>query len=135
MVKKLLYITIAATLSIASCKKNSVTPVTAIKSTNEITAPKGFSWENSRSINLNISISQTKFPGKLYVVAIYTSDPSTGGTLISKGSLNAVTKFKSNLYLSNQVKELYIVCISPDLKVIHKTVVIGITDQDIVFGT
>ena len=135
MVKKLLYIPFAATLTFASCKKNVVEPIIPIKSTGEITVPKGFSWENSRNVNLNISISETRFPGKLYVVAIYNSDPSTGGTLICKGSLNSVAGFRTNLYLSNQISELYVVCISPDLKATNRTVSIATTDQDIVFGS
>ena len=135
MVKKLLYITFATTLTFASCKKNVVEPITPIKSTGEITVPKGFSWENSRTVNLNISISETRFPGKLYVVAIYNSDPSTGGILICKGSLNSVAGFRTNLYLSNQISELYVVCISPDLKATNRTVSIATADQDIVFGS
>lgn len=135
MNKKLLSITFVATLALASCNKKLVEPITSPISTSEITVPTGFSWENSRNVNLNISIAETRFPGKLYVVAIYNSDPSTGGTLICKGSLNSVAGFKTNLYLSNQISELYIVCISPDLKATNQTVSIASTEQDIVFGS
>jgi len=110
-------------------------PEIPAKITSEIAAPKGFNWENSRNININISISENKFAGKLYMVTIYSANPASGGKLMSKGSLTSITRFRSKIYLSNQINELYIVCMAPDKTMNTRTIEAGTADLDIVFGS
>ncbi|MFP5079163.1 hypothetical protein [Pedobacter sp. JCM 36344] len=135
MIKKFLIIASIASVSLASCKKPAIEPpIEPAKTTNAILAPVGFKWENSRNLNLSISIAENKFPGKLYVVAIYTSDGVAGGKLLAKGSLTVITRFKTKLYLSNQVTELYIVCMAPDKTITTRNIKAGTADLDINMG-
>lgn len=135
MIRKLLILASIATVTLASCKKE-ITEVTPepVKTTSEIAAPAGFKWENSRNLNLNVSIAQNKFPGKMYVVAIYAADPASGGKLLSKGSLTSTLRFRSKVYLSNQITELYIICIAPDRTTTTKKIQAGTADLDIIMG-
>jgi hypothetical protein len=135
MIKKLLIIASIATVTLASCKKEAtVTPLESVKTTSSISPPIGFKWENSRTINLSVSTSEDKFPGKLYVVAVYASDPASGGKLLMKGSLTSTARFKSKMYLSNQITELYIIFMSPDRTMTTRKIQAGTADLDINMG-
>jgi hypothetical protein len=112
----------------SSCKKDSVQNNVVIPSTNTIKVPLGFNWENSRSINISINITDSRFQNMLHVIAIYDSQPSNGGNLITKGSASTSTAFKSKLYLSNQIKELYIVKTSPDNSTSIQMIQVGSAD-------
>ena len=132
MIKKLLMLAVIATVTLASCKKEAVdTPIEPIKTIGNIAVPAGFKWENSRNLNLSVGTSDTKFPGKLYVVAIYASDPVSGGKLLAKGSLSTSAKFKSKFYLSNQITELYFILMAPDGAMSTKKIQAGGTDLEI----
>ncbi|MHA4896490.1 hypothetical protein ACXZ1K_17190 [Pedobacter sp. PWIIR3] len=137
MNKPLLTLSAVCTLLFASCSKEVITTnpeVVAEKPTAALTVPKGFSWENSRNVNLNVSIAETKFPGKTYIVAIYATDPSRGSKLLSKGALNTIKKFKSKMYLSNQITELYLICMAPDKSITSKKIQANATELNISFG-
>ncbi|MES2828781.1 MAG: hypothetical protein V4687_11510 [Bacteroidota bacterium] len=137
MIKKLLTLTSISCLMLASCSKEIVTaepePVAA-KPTATLEVPKGFTWENSRAVNLNVTIADTKFSGKTYIVAIYATDPSRGSKILSKGALSTAKKFKSKMYLSNQITELYLICMAPDKSTTSKKVLASTSELNVSFG-
>ena len=136
MIKKLLLTACIASLLFASCKKDATeVPIVPILTTNSISAPAGFKWENSRNLNVSVSTTDNSFPGKMSVVAIYASDPASGGKLLTKGSVTSTAKFKSKINLSNQITELYIIFLAPDKTITTKKVQAGITDLDINMGS
>ena len=135
MIKRLLIITAIGSMTLLSCKKELVdATMEPAKATSGITAPTGFKWENSRNLTLSIGTTENKFPGKLYVVAIYVSDPASGGKLLTKGSLTSTAKFKSKVYLSNQITELYIIFMAPDKTITTRKIQAGTADLDINMG-
>jgi hypothetical protein len=123
MIKKLLFAAIVA-ICFTSCKKDSsVNPVVEIPiTTSDIIVPAGFKWESSRNINVNVSIYDAKFQGIIHIVSIYSGNPEAEGVLITKGSATTIASFKSKLYLSNQIKEVYIVSTAPDNTKVTKVV-------------
>lgn len=98
----------------SSCKKDSITNQTVVTSTSDIKVPLGFTWENSRSINFTINVTDTRFQNMIHVISFYDGIPGSGGKLLAKGSASINASFKSKLYLSNQIKEMYIVKTSAD---------------------
>ena len=135
MIKRLLILTAIGSIALLSCKKELVDAAIApVTTTSGITAPTGFKWENSRNLILSVGTTENKFPGKLYIVAIYASDPASGGKLLTKGSLTSTAKFKSKVYLSNQITELYIIFMAPDQTIKTKKVQAGTADLDINIG-
>lgn len=130
--KKTLLITIAmfSACVMVSCKKASdgVTTVTTTSSTNNIQAPPGFTWENSRSLNITINVTDSRFPKFASVISIYDADPNNGGVLMTKGSALSASAFISKLYISNQISVIYIVKTSFDNTNTIKKVQIGTAD-------
>ncbi|WP_183573424.1 hypothetical protein HDF18_07395 [Mucilaginibacter sp. X5P1] len=45
---------------------------------------------------------------------IYGGDPAIGANLLAKGSATTIASFKSTIYTSNQISQVYIVKTSPD---------------------
>ena len=127
MKKNLLLYTILSIFVMASCKKSSdaVTPVIVPTTTANIKAPAGFTWETSRNLNFTISVTDTSFPKLASVISIYDADPNNGGLLLTKGAALSATSFKSTLYISNQITEVYIVKTSPNNTNIIQKVTIG----------
>jgi len=113
--KKILFsIAILSALAITSCKTNKdVAPLTN-KSTSAIKVPAGFTWQNSRNLNFTVNLTDTKFQYDVARIAIYDANPSTGGNLLAKGSATVKVAFTSKIYISNQIKSVYIVKTAPD---------------------
>jgi hypothetical protein len=131
MRKIALFLAFVATISVTSCKKLSLqdTVVTPPAPTApEVIVPVGFTWENSRSINFTVNVTDTRFQNMLHVISIYDAAPSAGGVLIAKGSASTISGFKNKLYLSKQISEVYIVKTSPDNSTSIQKVQVGNAD-------
>lgn len=102
--------------ALISCKKeqNEITPIAITTATSTVAAPTGFTWENSRNVNFTITITDTRFPAAASMISIYDADPNNGGNLIAKGAATATAPFKSTLYISNQITQVYVVKTAPD---------------------
>jgi len=136
MIKKLLLFAVFSAFCFTSCKKNSTLnpPKEESSSTGDLVVPAGFNWESSRNINFIVSIYDAKFQGVIHVVSIYNGDPLNGGVLITKGSATTIAAFRCKLYLSNQIKEVYILSTSPDNTKVTKKVTVGTDDIDVLLG-
>jgi hypothetical protein len=136
MIKKLLLFAVISAFCFTSCKKNSTLnpPKEETSSTGDLVVPTGFNWESSRNINFIVSIYDAKFQGVIHVVSIYNGDPLNGGVLITKGSATTIAAFRCKLYLSNQIKEVYLVSTSPDNTKVTKKVTVGADDIDVLLG-
>lgn len=112
MKKSLLAIAILSTVGMVSCVKTALeTPVTVPVSkttTSSLIVPKGFTWENSRTVNFTVNVTDTRFVKNVQIITIYDGDPKTGGNVITRGSAIPTNAFKSKLYISNQVSKVYI---------------------------
>lgn len=111
MLKKLLTIMLVAAVAMSSCKKETTQPVTkiAIKSTGQIVVPTGFNWQNSRNLNIKVSIVDATSATAIHVVSIYDNDPAAGGNLISKGAASTLNPYKGKINLSNQIATVFVV--------------------------
>lgn len=128
---------IISTIFITSCnKEDKLIPIQKpVKLTNEIVAPTGFTWENSRNINFTINVFNSKSPNNIHVITIYNDDPKTGGTQITKGSATTTEAFKSKIYLPNHVLDVFVVGVFPNGSVITKKITITKPDVSITLGT
>lgn len=87
MRNKLSIITPHCVISLSSCKKiESLKKKTPLSSEGTLAIPAGFTWQNSRNINLTVSVTDTRYGSSMHMTSIYDRDPATGGKLILKGS-------------------------------------------------
>jgi len=114
MKNRILFLTILIAFSIISCKTSREAPVVPGKSTNNIKVPADFTWQNSRNVNFTVEVTDTSFQTAIFMIAIYDNDPANGGNLLAKGSATTIIPFKSKIYTSNQITEVYITKTSPD---------------------
>lgn len=137
MVKKLLSIVLFSVV-LLSCKKDAIhnVPVAAKAiSINDIKVPPGFTWENSRNINFSVGITGTRFQKMIHVVSIYDGDPAADGKLLTKGSATNEAPFKSKIYLSNQITEVYIVTMFPNGAKNSQIAKVGTAEVKLVAGS
>jgi len=115
MKKRLLTtLTVAIMLAMGSCMKAPTTDQTPATGMSALQVPAGFTWESSHTVTFVVNVSDTRFQNAIQVVTIYDGDPSNGGNAIATGSATVSSPFRSNIYLSNQIKEVYIVKTAPD---------------------
>lgn len=114
MIKKITLITTALATLLVSCAKESRAPDVQSIATSTIKVPAGFTWENSRNVNLTLSVADSESPNKIHVISVYDGDPADGGNLLTKGSALTTSAFKSKIYLSNQITAVYLVGAFPD---------------------
>ncbi|RZK74975.1 MAG: LruC domain-containing protein [Pedobacter sp.] len=114
MNKNLLFLFLALTTAVASCKKDNTIEDAANKKISDIVVPASFAWQTSRDINFSIGISDTRFQNRLHVVAIYLSDPAKGGVPVSKGAASLISPFNTKISIPSTINEAYIVKIAPD---------------------
>ena len=117
MIKKLLNLSVLAVIALSSCKKEALVDIPEIapaKVVSEIAVPAGFTWQNSRTVNFTINITDARFQGVIHAVAIYDGNPVSGGKLMMKGSVTTITAFRGKIYLSSQISEVFVVSVAPD---------------------
>lgn len=109
--KGLLSLLLISALGIYSCKKDGQTDgsLTVDKLT-DIEVPEGFTWESSRDVTFDVSVSDARFNDAIHVVAIYGTD----GTLLSKGSATLSTPFKTKVYIPSTITEVFVIKTAPD---------------------
>ena len=130
MKKELLIIAMFVVFTVASCKKSSNQDIapTPAKTTSAIAVPAGFMWRNSRNINFTVSVSDTRFSAYASVIYIYDANPAAGGKLLAKGSATTVAAFKSTIFISSQVSQVYIIKNAPDNSITTQIIKIGTAD-------
>ncbi len=100
---------------LSSCKKEASSDEDVItQNIDNLKVPTGFSWESSTDIYFDISVTDTRFGGETHVVSIYDADPAVGGKLLSKGSASTSASFLTKIYVSNTIKEVFVVKTAPD---------------------
>lgn len=126
MKKSLLTIAVITSVGMVSCVKSALqspaietTPKIA---TSDLVVPKGFTWENSRTINFTVNVTDTRFIGQAQIITIYDADPKTGGNVITRGSATTTKAFESKLYISNQITQVYIKKTAADNSQVTQTI-------------
>lgn len=118
MKRQLLTVAVIASTMMMSCLKSElqapIAPVTGGTATKNLVVPKGFTWENSRTVNFTVNLTDTRFKTSAQTIAIYDGDPKAGGKIITKGSGNNTSPYISKLYISNQASEVYIIKTAAD---------------------
>jgi LruC domain-containing protein len=140
--KKTILIAIAALFGIiviSSCKKdanqdNNTNPANTGTGINAITAPAGFLWASSRTVNFSASITDKRFGTAIHTISVYDADPYNGGKLIATGSATTATPFATKLYLASTITQIYVVKTSPDNSKITQKVDVGTADVVLTFG-
>ncbi|MES2656400.1 MAG: LruC domain-containing protein [Bacteroidota bacterium] len=128
-------------LSLASCARKvesgepqNTTPNNNVSNMNDLVVPAGFTWENSRDVNFNIGITDTRFQEAVHVVSVYDANPLAGGNLIARGSATLSTPFAAQLNLANTLKSVYIIKTSPDNSELSQEVAIEGTTVNVQLG-
>ncbi len=99
---------------LSSCEKKNTAVEGTVSNMSDLKIPVGFTWENSKDIYFDITITDNRFNDALHVVSIYDADPALNGKLLSKGSASLKIPFATKVYLPNTVKEVFIVKTAPD---------------------
>ncbi|MBW4888229.1 LruC domain-containing protein [Mucilaginibacter sp. HMF5004] len=135
-IKVLIVAALMSTFAITSCKKVADNGEIAVNTTiNDIKVPAGFTWESSRAVSFTVNMTDSRFgTNAVHVISVYDGDPSNGGSLVSRGSATTTTAYTSNLYLSNQIKQVYVVKTSPDGSSITQKVTVGTAPVSITIG-
>ena len=130
MKNRLLITAITCVTIMASCKKEDklIIDQKPVQNTKDVIAPAGFTWESSRNVNFTINVVNSQSPNMIHVISLYDGDPTTGGSLISKGSATIKEGFKCKLYLPNQISQVFVVGAFPNGSVIYKKLLITNTD-------
>ena len=135
MKKKLLALSLITIVLMAACKKQAdQTAATTVLSTTDIKVPTGFTWESYRNITFTVTLIDALFPTKAHVVSIYDGSPANGGNLLAKGTATVATAFKSKVYLSNQVVNIYVATTFQDGSRILQKVPVNKSDVEISVG-
>lgn len=117
------------TLMVSCNKQDEIIPdQKPVKSTSDVIAPTGFTWESSRNVNFTINVSNGQSPNLIHVISLYDGDPATGGSLISKGSATTKFGFKCKVYLPNQISQVFVTGAFPNGSIINKKLIISNTD-------
>ncbi|HEY1062031.1 MAG TPA: LruC domain-containing protein [Daejeonella sp.] len=99
---------------LSSCEKKNTAVEGTVSNMSDLKIPVGFTWENSKDIYFDITITDNRFNDAVHVVSIYDADPALNGKLLSKGSASLKIPFATKVYLPNTVKEVFIVKTAPD---------------------
>ncbi|MES2380307.1 MAG: LruC domain-containing protein [Bacteroidota bacterium] len=105
-----------------------------VSNMNDLVVPIGFTWQNSRDVNFNIGITDTRFQEAVHVVSVYDANPLVGGNLIARGSATLSTPLAAQLNLANTLKSVYIVKTSPDNSELSQEVAIEGTTVNVQLG-
>lgn len=114
MRKLLNLILIVLFAGLSSCEKQNTAVEGTVSNMSDLKIPVGFTWENSKDIYFDITITDNRFNDAVHVVSIYDADPALNGKLLSKGSASLKIPFATKVYLPNTVKEVFIVKTAPD---------------------
>ncbi len=112
--KKISALAAIAALFLASCQKETTTSQqnpSEIQSFSEITAPKGFGFNATKGLSLNLNISNSGFQ-QASTIEIYDSNPLGGGELIFKGFTSG-NQLNAELTVASTLKRLYVVKTDP----------------------
>jgi len=113
--KKLLnLIMLSALLGMASCEKKNTAVEGTLSSMSDLKVPVGFTWENSKDIFFDISITDNRFGDAVHVVSIFDADPGLNGKLLSKGSASLKLPFSTKVYIPNTIKNVFVVKTAPN---------------------
>jgi len=99
---------------LSSCEKKNTAVEGTVSNMSDLKIPVGFTWENSKDIYFDITITDNRFNDAVHVVSIFDADPALNGKLLSKGSASLKIPFATKVYLPNTVKEVFIVKTAPD---------------------
>ncbi len=132
MKKTILSIAALSMLFLGSCTKDIVKDGPApinneITDMNALVVPVGFKWENSRDVTMSISTTDIRFQEAVHVISIYDENPLAGGQLIARGATTLSNPFVSKINLSNTLKRVFVVKISPDGSEISKYIAVNST--------
>lgn len=109
MKQKIQLLALISLIGLASCQRLELSKKRTSLSTSALIVPVGFKWENSRTINFKVSVTDARFGQANNRILIYDGDPASGGTLLLKGFANNKTAYEGNIYLSNDISSVYIV--------------------------
>jgi len=97
-------------------------PNNSINSIGDLIVPPNFDWENSREVNFEVTITDTRFGEAFHSISIYDENPLAGGKLIGKGAASISESFKTKLNIANTYSRVFISKLSPDQSEISKYV-------------
>lgn len=138
MKKTLLIAAVLGSFAVMSCKKTqngADTGTNTVTSVNNITVPAGFNWESSKSINVSVTMTDTRFGTAAQTITVYDADPTKGGKVVSVGAATKDKAFATKLYLPTTVTQLYFVKTAPDKSTITQKVTLGAGDVNVSMGT
>jgi LruC domain-containing protein len=113
MKNKLLLTSIALTIFLSSCKKDS-NDVIGGGDISNLVVPASFNWQTARDVNFSVAIHDNRFQNALHIVEVFQGDPTKGGTILAKGAASLTTAFNFKAELPAGVNEVYLTKTAPD---------------------
>jgi LruC domain-containing protein len=136
MKKILLIAAIFGSFAVVSCKKSYQDNPTATTTTlNDVKVPNGFNWESSKTINVTVNNTDTRFGNVAQTITVYDGDPYAGGHVLSTGAATNTTPFTANIYVPTTVTKLYFVKQAPDKSTIVQVKDASSTAISLTFGS
>lgn len=114
MKHKILLTTIALSILLSSCKKDSNDDVNGTGDISTLVVPASFTWQTARDVNFNVAIHDTRFQNALHIVEVFQGDPTKGGTSLAKGAASVTTAFKFKAEIPAGISEVYLIKTAPD---------------------
>lgn len=114
MKRKLIFGAYFLALFITSCKKIGTKSQNNNPTIATTTFPSYFSWQNSRNLKLTLNVTDLQFGELRHIICIYDGDPAAGGNLLTKGSASTKLAFVTTVYLTANIKSIYIVKSAPN---------------------
>lgn len=94
---------------LTSCQRMERLKGSSHGNTSALVVPIGFKWENSRIINVQVSIKDARFGTAKNRILIYDKDPAVGGKLIMNGFATTKAAYIGKIYLPNKISSFYII--------------------------
>ncbi|WP_285056451.1 LruC domain-containing protein [Pedobacter ginsengisoli] len=121
-------------MTLVSCKKDTLPNEVPQVDINSLNASPEFSWATSRDITFNIGVSDTQYGNKAHVISIYTADPKTGGALLSRGSATITSSYSTKISLPTTLTEVWIEKYAPNGTELSRKILANGNHVDISMG-
>lgn len=100
--------TLIVSISLVSCRKNTISEQPNIDSMTELQVSPSFNWATTQDVEMEVRISDAGFLPLISKLSVYAADPASGAELIASGSISPSQPYSAKIKLASYIRELYI---------------------------
>lgn len=100
--------TLIVSISLVSCRKNTINEQPNIDSMTELQVSPSFNWATTQDVEMEVRISDAGFLPLISKLSVYAADPASGAELIASGSISPSQPYSAKIKLASYIRELYI---------------------------